>query len=325
LSQVGKVTYFEATKLLLDEVLWHAPDRFVPALALPACESSRSNQRGTPMRWSIVCAVLSIPLLSLASELTAQDSIFPDKNLEAVVRNYVFEKRNNEQPIVEADVVNISTIKGNNKGIKDLAGLEKCRSLASLDLAGNEITKIDAIAGLKNLQSLDLSKNKITDIKPIEGLTKLQYVQLSDNQIADLSPVSKLDNLRSLYVSNNKIQNLTPVANLKKAWSLYVDGNQVVDIKPIASMDKLDSLDLRGNQVSDLSPLRGHERWTFLLLDNNKITDLGVLVETAKAANAKPDRSASFWQIFLTGNPLSDAAKNQQLGELKQLAKRVDF
>ncbi|HUG70491.1 MAG TPA: leucine-rich repeat domain-containing protein [Pirellulaceae bacterium] len=277
------------------------------------------------MRWSFVCAFLSVSMLSLVSDLTAQDSIFPDKNLEAVVRNYVFEKRTNDQPIVEDDVVNISTIKGNSKGIKDLTGLEKCRSLASLDLAGNEITKIDAIAGLKNIQSLDLSKNKITDIKPIEGLTKLQYVQLSDNQVVDLSPVSKLDNLRSLYVSNNKVQDLAPVANLKKAWSLYVDGNQIVDIKPIASMDKLDSLDLRGNHVEDLSPLKGHERWTFLLLDNNKITDLGVLVETAKAANAKPDRSASFWQVFLTGNPLSETAKNQQLEELKKQAKVVDF
>ncbi len=277
------------------------------------------------MRWSIVCAVLSISMLSLVSDLTAQNAIFPDKNLEAVVRSYVFEKRNNAQPLVEDDVVNISTIKGNNKGIQDLAGLEKCRSLASLDLAGNEITRVDAIAGLKNIQSIDLSKNKITDIAPIAGLTKLQYVQLSDNQITDLSPVAKLDNLRSLYVSNNKIQNLAPVANLKKAWSLYADGNQIVDIRPLASMDKLDSLDLRGNQVDDLSPLRGHERWTFLILDNNKISDLGVLVETAKAANAKQDRFASFWQIFLTGNPLSDAAKNQQLGELKQQAKRVDF
>lgn len=277
------------------------------------------------MRWSIVCTVLSISLASLVSDLMAQDSIFPDKNLEAVVRNYVFEKRNNDQPIVEDDVVNISTIKGKNKGIKDLTGLEKCRSLALLDLAGNEISNLEPIAGLKNIQSLDLSNNKISDIKPIEGLTKLQYVQLSDNQISDLTPLSKLENLRSLYLSNNKVQDLGPVANLKKVWSLYADGNQITDLKPIASMDKLDSLDIRGNQVADLTPLKGHERWKFLFLDNNKITDLEVLVETAKAANAKPDRSASFWQVFLAGNPLSDAAKSQQLEELKKQTKAVDF
>ncbi|HUG70490.1 MAG TPA: hypothetical protein VMM76_22260 [Pirellulaceae bacterium] len=39
LSQFGKVTYFEASKLLLDEVLWQVPPHFVPS-PLPACESS---------------------------------------------------------------------------------------------------------------------------------------------------------------------------------------------------------------------------------------------------------------------------------------------
>lgn len=280
------------------------------------------------MRWSIVCAVLSMSTLSLVSELIAQDSIFPDKNLEALVRKYVFEKQNTDKPIVEDDVVNISTISSTNKkitGIKDLTGLEKCRSLALLELAGNEITKIDALAGLKDIQSLDLSKNKITDIKPIAGLTKLQHLELSNNQISDISPISKLTNMRSLYLSNNKIQDLAPVANLKKAWSLYVDGNSISDIKPVANMDKLDTLDLSKNQVADLTPVKGHERWSFLLLENNKITDLSVLVDTAKAANGKPDRSASFWKVYLKGNPLTDAAKGAQLAELKKQTKLVDF
>lgn len=277
------------------------------------------------MKWSIVCAVLSLSMLSVVADLTAEDSIFPDKALEAVVRNYVFEKRNNDQPIVEADVVNISTIKGKNKGITDLTGLEKCRALALLDLEGNEIVKLDAIAGLTGIQSLDLTKNKITDIKPIEGLAKLQYVKLTDNQIADLSPLSKLEKVTVLDVSNNQVQDLAPVADLKKLHSLYVAGNKITDIAPLASLPKLDSLDLSGNQVADLSPLKGFERWKFLFLEKNKVADLGILVEAAKAANAKPDRSASFWQVFLAGNPLSDSAKGPQLDELKKQTKLVDF
>src|SRR5262245_1740925 len=51
-------------------------------------------------------------------------SIFPDKNLEAVVRYYVFEKRNTDKPVTEQDVANISTIAGKDKGIADLTGLE---------------------------------------------------------------------------------------------------------------------------------------------------------------------------------------------------------
>ena len=61
--------------------------------------------------------------------------IFPDKNLEAAVRKFVFEKRDNDKPLVEADLVSLSTIQAVGLGITNLAGLEKCQSLASLDLA----------------------------------------------------------------------------------------------------------------------------------------------------------------------------------------------
>lgn len=282
------------------------------------------------MRWSTICAVLSISMLSLMSEtqvsqLAAQESIFPDKNLEAVVRQYVFEKKNTDKPLVEDDVVNISTIKGRGKGIKDLKGLEKCRSLRALDLADNNISNLSPISELTLIQSLILFKNEIADIKPIAGLVKLQHLELSNNQISDLSALSKLEKLRSLYLSNNKFTSLEPVGGLDQVWSLYADGNQIADLKPITGMKTLDSLDVRGNQVADLGPLKGHERWRFLFLDSNKITDLNVLVETAKAANAKPDRSASFWQVFLTGNPLSDEAKTKQLEELRKQTKLVDF
>ena len=142
------------------------------------------------MRQSIVCTVLSISMLSLISQANAQ-SIFPDKNLEAVVRQYVFEKKNNDKPIVEDDVVNISTIKGHGKGIKDLTGLDKCRSLLSLDLANNDITDLTPIGKLTLIQQLILPKNKISNLKPIEGLVKLQHLELSSNQISDISPVAK--------------------------------------------------------------------------------------------------------------------------------------
>jgi hypothetical protein len=113
----------------------------------------------------ILAALLIFPLAALAQEeekkkeAPAEEkpaaSIFPDKNLEAVVRQYVFEKRNNEEPLTEKDVENISTITGKDKGVKDLTGLEKCRSLALLDLEGNEIEdlapikdRLDQLAGL---------------------------------------------------------------------------------------------------------------------------------------------------------------------------------
>src|SRR5438132_9962188 len=92
---------------------------------------------------------LAAVFVLLASYPTAADDLFPDKNLEAVVRKYVFEKRNKADPLVEADVVNISTIEGKGKKIANLQGLEKCKSLALLDLENNDISDISAIKDLK--------------------------------------------------------------------------------------------------------------------------------------------------------------------------------
>ena len=100
-------------------------------------------------------------------------SVFKDKALEEGVRKFVFAKRYNKEPLVEGDLIHLSTIKVTNAGIKDLSGLEKCRALASLDLSGNEITEFSAIKDLKRIQYLNLAKNKIEDISPIAGLTAL--------------------------------------------------------------------------------------------------------------------------------------------------------
>ena len=133
-----------------------------------------------------------------------KEPIFPDKNLEAVVRKSVYAKRNNDEPITEDDVLNISTVKGRGKGIRDLTGLEKCRSLALLDLADNQITDIAPIANLPRLQSLDLSNNSIGDISTLSTLKALQYIELSNNQVSDLKALSGLKNMSALYLGDRK-------------------------------------------------------------------------------------------------------------------------
>src|SRR5689334_12308780 len=90
-----------------------------------------------------------------AAEATNQPSIFPDKKLESAARKQVFDKRETDQPIVESDVLNISTIDGKGLGITNLTGLDKCRNLASIDLAKNKIDNLKPLAGLEKVQYLN--------------------------------------------------------------------------------------------------------------------------------------------------------------------------
>jgi internalin A len=251
------------------------------------------------------------------------DELFPDKNLEAVVRQYVFEKRNKPDPLVEADVVNISTIVGKGKKIASLQGLEKCKSLALLDLENNDIAQIEPIKELKLIQSLNLAKNKIQSLAPLAGLTGIQYLVVSDNQVADLAPLREIKALVNLYASHNQIKDLSPLTGTPKLVSLYLDGNPLEGIGPLASLKNLERLDLRSTGTSDLMALAGHTEWRYLFLNDNKITDLSVLLAAAKQDFEGQKRFSPFWKLYIGNNPLSDAAKSSQLDELKKYGARI--
>lgn len=262
--------------------------------------------------------------LSLAGGGVLADDLFPDKNLEAVVRQQVFEKRNKPDPLVEDDVKNIAIISGKGKKITNLAGLEKCKSLLSLDLENNEIADLAPIKDLKLIQSLNIAKNKITSIAPLTELTALQYIEMQNNQVSDLSPLAKIKPLGFLDVSNNQVKDIAPLAELNKLHALYLTANPIEDFKPLASLKNMERLDLRSTGISDLSPLAELTEWqSHLFLHGNKITDLSVLVAMAKKDFEGQKRFAPFWKVYLGENPLSDAAKTTQIEELKKYGVRV--
>jgi hypothetical protein len=177
---------------------------------------------------------MTVLLLCSAAAVSGRgESLFPDPNLEAAVRQQVFAKRHNSEPLVEADVVNVSTIDAKHRGITNLAGLEKCRSLAMLDIAGNSVTDLSPLSNLARLQFLDAQSNRISDLKPLASMTALQYLHLADNKVSDISPLAGLTNLASLYLSRNEVECIAPLRRLSRLASLYLDGNRIMDIRPL--------------------------------------------------------------------------------------------
>ena len=250
--------------------------------------------------------------------------IFPDKNLEAAVRKFVFEKRDNDKPLVEADLANLSTIQANGKGIKDLSGLEKCQSLASLDLAENLVTDLTPLKGLSRLQYLNVADNRIADIRPLGEIKALQYIELSHNQVRNVRPLSSLTNLASLYLGHNQITDIYPLVNLRKLSSLYLDNNRIEAIDDVGNLRGLMTLSLNNNQVSDLSPLEGLNGLYYLFLEGNQIRTLEALVKIVKKDFEGEKRFAPFLKLYLQGNPLSTAAKKSQIPALKECGVRVN-
>ena len=276
-------------------------------------------QSRTIVAYRIAAALIGV---ACVSPIAAQ--IFPDANLEAAVRHYVFDKRNNSEPITAEDVASISTITARNKGIKDLTGLEHCKRLMLLELPDNEVSNLSALAGLDLLQSLTLTRNQVEDISPLAGLKRLQYIELSDNKVTNLSPLKDLKAMNSAYLSGNQISDLSAVSGLSKLWTLDVAENNVSEISPVGALTRLSTLILDGNQVSDLKPLASLTSLQRLSLRNNKISDISILVEMADKDIAGDSRFARYWAVSLPGNPLSAKSKNDHVKALKKHSFRIE-
>ncbi len=264
-------------------------------------------------------AAFLLGCLAAATSLTAE--LFPDPNLESAVRRQVFAKRESTEPLLEADVVNVSTVDARNRGVTNLAGLEKCRSLAMLDLGGNRVADLSPLIGLTRLQYLDVQSNRVSDLQPLTGATSLQYLQLAHNQVRGVEALSGLTNLSALYLSGNRVEEVAPLLGLRRLASLYLDDNRLLKVDGISALRGLSSLSLGGNRIDDLKPLAGLDSLQHLFLERNRVQDLAPLVEWAQGD--KEQRFAPFLRVYLDGNPLGSTARKSQLEALKAAGVRV--
>jgi Leucine-rich repeat (LRR) protein len=128
--------------------------------------------------------------------------------------------------------------------------------------------------------------------------------------------------MQALYLTNNKVGNIEPIGKMTKLASLYLGHNQIADLKPLANVKRISTLDLSNNKITDVAPLREMNNLHITQLQNNEIKDLAPIVEMAKKDADGEKRFAPYWELYLGGNPLSDAGK-KQLEELKALGVRV--
>jgi hypothetical protein len=280
-----------------------------------------------PMR-SLLARTLRTALLAAAvAEFASSSALavqFPDKNLEAALRALVFEKKDKTDELSEDDLRKISTLEAKGRGIQNLAGIEHCTNLLLLDVSNNEIGDLGPIRGLVNLQSLSLAHNKISDLTPLMELGKLQYLDLSANQVRLLQPLSAMTRLSALYLAENQISELAPLAGLAHLSSLDLAKNKIVDITPLGNIPRLSVLKLSDNAIENIAPAMKHPPQSMLLVERNKIADLAPLVAAAKADSEGAKSFAPFLRLYLEGNPLSEAAKNEQLATLKTSGVRIE-
>lgn len=90
--------------------------------------------------------------------------------------------------------------------IERIEGLEYCQRLKNLNLAHNNIKKIEGLDNLP-LVTLDLRSNQIKKIEGLDGLKFLRTLTLAENYLRSLKGIPQnLEFLENLDVENNKVK-----------------------------------------------------------------------------------------------------------------------
>ena len=230
-----------------------------------------------------------------------QESLFEDEALRSAVLSNL--GLSSEQSL-DAEVVanKVISISAPEVGILSLRGIEACKSLKELFLAGNLIDDLEPLRQMQSLTDLDVSYNQlsdldglqsltrletlgldgnceVTDISALAGLTKMRLLSATDMQIKVISPLAKLTSMEGMRLARNTIRSLEPLKLMSTLSDLQLEGNHVSDLTPLADLKSLQCLDLRENRISRVAPLARLTSLVHLYLTRNRIVDVGPLRE----------------------------------------------
>ncbi len=228
--------------------------------------------------------------------------IFPDTNLEAIVRETIGKPTGE---IYQSDLEGFIELRASSKNIKDLTGIEFCTSLREIWLVDNQIGDISPLANLQTLRKLFLIDNQIRDISPLASLTKLEVLFIDDNLISDISPLANLTNLNNLSLAVNRISNVTPLTEHDSLGALYLGGNPITDISPLSNLTRLTFLSLTRCRINDITALSSMVNMREIHLENNEIQDISALSDMSKV-----------YALKLAGNRITDISPLSGLAKL---------
>ena len=244
-------------------------------------------------------------LLWFSSLAKAEEPVyFADANLKAVVEDTL--------GVIDptpTDMLSLTILSADAKGIVDLTGIETAVNLTRLELNHNQITDISALSALISLTYLTLSNNNIIDISAVSGLTNLSTLGLGRNQITDISPLSGLMNLWSLGLSDNQISNISVLSEKTNLFFLLLEKNEIVDISVLSGLTFLRYLYLHSNQITDISALSDLTNLTHLTLYRNNIIDVSAI-----------SGMTSLVTLALDSNQITDISALSYLTNLKNLS-----
>ena len=228
----------------------------------------------------------------------------PDTNLRAAIAEALGKSPN--APITVAEMNRVKTLRVQNRGIRDLTGLQFATSLIRLNLRDNQISDLSPIASLTELRELWLENNRVSNILLVRGLINLTHLEFAHNPVSDISTVKNLTNLTFLDFNETLVSDISPVRGLINLTHLEFDHNTVSDISAVSNLTNLTYLEFDDNLVTDLSPIAGLIKLKILGFSHKDLSDISPVRGLINLEN-----------IFCWGHAISDLSPLAGLTKLE--------
>ena len=162
-------------------------------------------------------------------------------------------------PLYELRNLSMLSIKGLNIGEEELSALTEALPACAIHSEASEAALSDITLGGATFSSdvteLDLSGQGLRDLSALAACQDLERLNLSGNEISDLQPLMNLRHLSVLDISGNGISDLRPLIGVETLSSLNAAQNEVLDTSAVGAMTGLQELDLSDNPIGDFSGL----------------------------------------------------------------------
>ncbi len=275
----------------------------------------------------------------------------PDANLRAAIEETLGKAPG--ASIATEDMARLTRLEADERGIRDLTGLEYAINLERIEFRRNEISDLSPLAGLIRLDNIKLRGNRITDISPLADLTNVDWLGLEENAITDLSPLKGLIKLNGIGISGNPIADVSPLTSLislegidawrtpisdfsslaklpRLRWIGFGNDRSVSTIPSLKGLKSLRRLEISDCNISDLSALAELTQLEWLTLVNNLISDVSPLKNLKNLEHLNLDANVisdvsplakltKLKVLYLENNAISDVSPLKDLTNLERL------
>ena len=229
----------------------------------------------------------------------------PDLPLRTAIHQTLGKPQNAQ--LTREDMLRLTNLHADRKGIRDLTGLEFATNLERLELRHNAISDLTPLRNLISLHNIKLEDNLIVDVSPLAKLINVGWLGLEENRITDLSPLSGLVKLDGLGIGHNPVSDISPLSGMLSLSGLDAFDTRISDLKPLAKLRKLSWIVMEG-PVSDLSPLVGLKGLDFVHIGSGLVSDLSPLSGLTSVRTLK-----------LYGHKIADVSPLASLVNLREL------